>query len=268
MNNLARSEVRGTDRYAGRWKETASAELGKPRLRTSNPLMAGYLEGITQALYDIYFAAPGVTGIVALNLFQLPIGSNYAFNNVGAFAKTRNHTNLTLNGVLAAPNKHIIRAISVYVQGVQSSGVSTSPAAAPVAPQPELHPVDMLNFAATYCNLSINEKPYQDTIIGRLPAGGGVVLSGFSSGPTAGTQVLSSSSNNGWPDVRNTYSLAYGGIPLEQQQTFNFLIDPTKAAGGAWNTISATPAAGTQNIQGTGIGAWVFLDGTLFRAVQ
>ena len=95
-----------------------------------------------------------------------------------------------------------------------------------------------------------------------------VFLGGFSSGPTAGTQVLSSGAGNGWPDVRNTYSLAYGGIPLEQQQNFGAVIDPTKAAGGAWTTISGTSGAGTQNLTGTGLGVWVFLDGTLFRAVQ
>ena len=70
---------------------------------------------------------------------------------------------------------------------------------------------------------------------------------------------------NGWPFRDNVYALAYGGIPLEQAQNFNAIIDPTVAAGGAWTSVIA---AGTTGALGNGISAWVIFDGTLFRAIQ
>ena len=229
-------------------------EVGRPHLRRSNPIYAGGLEGITQQLYDIYFLA-AATVAPKLTLFAQPVGQTYNFGGVTAFAKTYNHTNLSQAGMLEAPNKHIIRSFSVYMQGLQGAGAVTSP---------QLNVIDALNLAATYIQININRKPYQDNIIGRLPSGGGIFASGGNNF-VATANFANSSVQNGWPFRDNTYALAYGGIPLEQAQNFNAIIDPTVAAGGAWTSVAA---AGVTGALGNGVSAWVIFDGTLFRAIQ
>lgn len=221
-------------------------DLGRPRLRMKNPIMAGYLEGITQALYDVYALALN-TAAVKLTLFSVPQGQTYNFGGVTSFSKSPAHTNLVLAGVLEAPNKHIVRAISVFTQG------NTVPA-------------DLQNFQTTLVQFFVNRKSYQDTIVGRLPAGGGAfaAIAGTFTAPQ-GWQV----SANGWPDVRNTYSLAYGGVPIEQQQNFSVILDPTVSgvSAAAFTSASSTVSA-TNPVAGVGIMSWFILDGTLFRAVQ
>jgi hypothetical protein len=250
------SEPRGWRPSWRNLEQISVHEVGRPRLRKSNPIYAGNLEGITQALYDIYFLAVA-TAAPKLTMFSNPVGQVYNFGGVTAFAKTFNHTNLTQPGMLEAPNKHIIRAISVYVQGLQ--GATTNANGGPLC-----NPIDMTNLAATYFQFNINRKSYQDTIVGRLPAGGGVTINGSVSNTTAATTTAMIQGVNGWQVRDNTYALAYGGVPLEQAQNFNAIIDPTAAAGGAWTSCAANLAP----VIGTGISAWVIFDGTLFRAVQ
>jgi len=230
-------------------------EVGRPKHRTTNPIFAGYLEGITQALYDIYFVAVA-TAAPKLTLFSVQLGGQYNSGGVAAFSKSFDHTNLAQAGMLEAPNKHIVRAISVYAEGVQGTTNANNGEL--------LHPIDASNLLTTYLQLLVNRKPYQDTIIGRLPAGGGLFISGTNA-TTAGAGQALQAGGNGWPVRDNTYSLAYGGIPIEQQQNFQVIIDPTISNGGAFTTVTAAAVNGQF---GTGISAWVFLDGTLFRAVQ
>lgn len=205
--------------------ELDAIELGRPHLRMRNPIMAGYLEGITQALYDVYAVAT-TTAAPKLTLFAVPQGQAYNFGGVTSFVKTAAHTSMLQAGVLPAPNKAIVRAISVLVQASDSIA-------------------DLAHFGMVFFQFNVNGKSYQDTVINRVPGGGG------SSCSTTGAI------SNGWPDTRNTYSLAYGGVPIEQQQNFNVIIDPTISEVGA--TAFQTAAA---------FYSLVFLDGTLFRAVQ
>ena len=234
-----------------------AGEVGRPHLRQDNPIFAGNLEGITQALYDVYFVAATQAAAPKLTLFANPVGSVYAFGGYTAFNKTYNHTNLSQAGMLEAPNKQIIRAISVYISGGQGIG-------------PNLHPQDLGNMLMTYFQFNVNRKTYQDMIIGRLPAGGGPSITGTSNLTAGAANVAANvSGSNGWPVRDNTYALAYGGVPLEQAQNFNAIIDPTAGAGGAWGTANAAAAtAGNGGQAGNGISAWVLFDGTLFRAVQ
>lgn len=225
-------------------------EVGRPHLRTENPIFAGNLEGITQALYDIYFVLAN-TAMPKLTLFSNPIGSVYSFGGITAFAKTNNHTNLAQAGMLEAPNKHIVRAISAYVQCNQ--------AVLAAAGGGLVNPIDVAIFDSIFGQFNVNRKSYQDTIMGRLPAGGGV----FISGATAAAAGIGGTATNGWPTRDNTYALAYGGVALEQAQNFNFIIDPTQASAAQ---STSTGAAG--GFPSNGLGVWVFLDGTLFRAVQ
>jgi hypothetical protein len=226
--------------------EIDASELGRPQLRRKNPTFAGYLEAITQPLYDVYAVALN-TATVKLTLFAVPQGQVYNFGGVTAFTKTAAHTSQTLAGVLQAPNKHIVRAISVFTEGNVVGN-------------------DLEKFLEVFFQFNVNGKSYQDTIVGRLPGGGGSFASMMGTFASTNGFILSA---NGWPDARNTYTLAYGGVPIEQQQQFNVIIDPTisNVTAAAFTTANTVSAPGTP-IAGTGIFAHVFLDGTLFRAVQ
>lgn len=248
------------DRWNPSWSKrphqrVSPEEVGRPHNRLENPIFAGNLEGITQALYDIYFLAVA-TAAPKLTLFSVQVGQAYAFGGVASFLKTFDHTNLSQAGVLEAPNKHIVRAISVYAEGVQGTTNANNGEL--------LHPIDASNFLTCYFQFNVNRKPYQDTIVGRMPAGGGLFISGTSTTTAAAGQALQAA-GNGWPVAQNTYAIAYGGIPIEQQQGFNVIIDPTASNGGAFTSVTAAAVNGQF---GTGISAWVFLDGVLFRAVQ
>lgn len=223
-------------------------DLGRPRLRMRNPIMAGYLEGITQAIYDVYAVALA-TATVKLTLFSVPQGQNYNFGGVTSFTKTAAHTSMLQAGVLEAPKKHIVRAISVMPQG------NTVPA-------------DLQAFLITHLSFQVNQKSYQEAAIARLPGGGGSFCAGVAGTFTA-PQGWQAGTSNGWPDTRNTYSLAYGGVPIEQQQNFAVIIDPTiSGVSAAAFTTAAAAVTATNPVAGVGIFALVYLDGTLFRAVQ
>lgn len=243
VRNVARKVVR---RGFKNLPEISAAELGRPRARYRNPIMAGYLEGITQALYDVYAVALN-TASIKLTLFAVPQGQTYSLGGVTAFVKTPAHTSQILAGVLQAPNKHIVRAISVSTEGNVVGN-------------------DLEKFLKCFFQFQVNGKSYQDTLIERLPGGGGPFSSMM--GTFASTNGYSLTSN-GWPDTRNTYTLAYGGVPIEQQQNFGCVIDPTisNVTAAAFTTAN-TVSAPTTPIAGTGIFAHVYLDGTLFRAVQ
>jgi len=228
-------------------------EVGRPHLRTENPIYAGNLEGITQALYDIY-AVTSDTALPALTLFQNPAGQTYGFGGL-SFPKTFDHTNLTQAGMLEAPNKHIMRAISFFAMGVPAASGGNS----------LIHPLDLSQMLSVSFQLNINRKPYQDTICGRVPAGGGIHIQGALSIYDQGAATVDGyqSATNGWPVRDNTYALAYGGIPLEQAQNFNVIINPLLS-----NATLTTVSGTVGGIPGEGVFAWAFLDGTLFRAVQ
>ena len=239
------------DRYASRWRqplETIDArELGRPHQRLKNPIVQGYLEGITQPMYDCYLIAAG-NAVVKLILFSVPQGQIYNFGGVGAFAKTELFTNMTQNAVLPAPNKFIVRAISIFIQN-------------------DVNPGDLIKFlGTTLVQFSVNAKQYCEQQAGRFPAGGGA-FGAFETKQGTATDASYSMVGNGWPDTRNTYTQAYGGVPIEQQQTFSVVVDPTQNNVAAFTTASATVSA-TNEIPGTGIKAILYLDGTLFRAVQ
>lgn len=229
-------------------------EVGRPHLRRSNPIYAGALEGITQALYDIYAVANGGTALPQLNLFSNPVGQTYGFGGL-SFTKTLNHTNLYQAGMLAAPDKHIVRAISIFAMGVPAASGGNS----------LIHPLDQSQYNSVFAQFQVNRKSYQDSIVGRLPAGGGIQIQGALAiyDQAAATVDGFQSATNGWPTRDDTYGLAYGGVPLEQAQNFTVVINPLLS-----NATLSTVTGTVGGIPGEGILSWVFLDGTLFRAVQ
>ncbi len=213
-----------------------AAEIGRPRFRLRNPIVAGMLEIITQALYDYYEVA--LANVTTLqNLFTIPVGGAYTPTGGAVFNKRRIHTNLVQAGQLEAPNKHLTRAVGVYVRG-------------------DITPNDLNRFCGAFLlTFNVNQKRYLEGLVGKFPAGGG----GFSST----TQNNVGIAQVGWPETRNLYVLEHDGVQIEQQQNFGVDLDPTQIQGGAFTTdiAAANPA-------GTGIRAWVHLEGTLARAVQ
>lgn len=221
------------------------AELGRPHARLGNP-NTGVPEVLVQDVYDIYFIAAG-TAFGKLTLFSQPIGSTYNFLGVTSFAKALNHTLLTQPGMLDSSFSYVALAISVYVQALQGSA------------HPLLHPEDLNNFLALYSELQINRKPWLQGLPGWYPAAGGAVLSGFG---TLTAPVSSFASSNGVQYRNNAYALP-GGIFINPQENFNFVIDPTGAAGGAPSTLAAAGNPG--GVPAAGLSAWVRLMGQLVR---
>lgn len=223
-------------------------ELGRPRARMGNP-NTGVGEVLDQPQYDIYFAAQA-QALTQLLLFSLPQGSTYNFMGVTAFAKGQGHTSLTRQGQLASSYSFIIRAISVFCTGLQTS----------VTPgKGYLHIEDANNFLGSYMELDVNQKPWWQGIGYWLPGGGGAMQTGVG---TLTAAAATSSTVNGWPVVNNMNSLA-GGIPINPQENFAFTINPTINAGGAPSMLATVlPSAGAP---AAGLSAWVRLDGTLIR---
>jgi hypothetical protein len=225
--------------------------LGKPHARLGNP-NTGIPEVIVQPLYDIYFVANDQVAPY-LTLFSVAKGQTYNFGGVTGFLKTSNHTNLTQTGMLQSSYTFVVRALSMFVQGLQASGQST----------PYLNAADALNLSATFAQFNINGKSYFDGLAGWLPCAGGVF------GPTGGgvgstTQAVYNNTF-GLPYSKNMYQIP-GGQFINPQENFDFQINPTLAAGGAWTT-QTTVAPGV-SAPAAGISAWVRLDGTLIRVAQ
>jgi hypothetical protein len=224
--------------------------VGKPHARIGNP-NTGIPEVIVQPLYDIYFVANAqVTPY--LTLFSNARGTTYNYGGVTAFIKTFNHTNLVQNGMLESSYTFVVRAMSIFVQGLQGSGANLA----------YLNVADALNFAATFCQFNINQKSYFNGLVGWLPCAGGVVLAGSGVGST--TQAVYNSTN-GIQYAKNMYQIP-GGQFINPQENFDFQINPTFGAGGAWTT-QTTVAPGV-SAPADGLSAWVRLDGTLIRVAQ
>lgn len=224
------------------------AELvGRPHARLGNP-NTGIPEVIVQPLYDIYFVANTQTAPF-LTLFSNARGSTYNFGGVTSFIKTFNHTNLVQNGMLESSYTFVVRAMSIFAQGLQGTAGY-------------LNVVDALAFAGTFAQFNINQKSYYNGLVGWLPCAGGVNLQGSGVGST--TQAVYNSTN-GMTYAKNMYQLP-GGQFINPQENFDFQINPTLCAGGAWST-AATVAPGV-SAPANGLSAWVRLDGTLIRVAQ
>jgi hypothetical protein len=220
-------------------------ELGRPRARMGNP-NTGIPETLVQDIYDIYFVAAG-SAMGKLTLFSLPIGSTYNFNGVTAFQKGFDHTYLTQQGMLDSSFSYVIRAIAFYVQALQGST------------HPLLHPEDLNNLTSSYAEFQVNRKPWLSGLCGWYPCAGGPMFSGLG---TLTAPTSSFSSSNGLPYRNNAYALP-GGLFINPQENFNFVIDPTQNAGG---TPSALAAAGNPTgVPAAGLSMWARLMGQLVR---
>jgi hypothetical protein len=230
-----------------------AALLGRPRARLGNP-NTGIPEIVRMPLYDIYFVAPG-NAFPLLTLFAVQQNQQYNFGGVTAFAKGAVHTNIKQGGMLQSSYSYMARAIGLYVQGQQGTA------------HPGVHREDLENLLGSFCNFTINDKPYYQGILAWLPGGGGASYSGFGSLTAPNS---SATSTNGWPVTSNRYSLP-GGQFINPQETFGATIDPTQnalAAGGTGAPSTLAAAGNPTGVPAAGIGAWFFIDGALIRVAQ
>jgi hypothetical protein len=223
-------------------------ELGKPRARMGNP-NTGIPEFVVWSLFDIYAVAAG-SAMGKLTLFTVPQGQLYNFNGVTAFTKGEQHVSLVQAGMLESSYTFIVRALSVYVQGLQG------------AAHPYLNAEDLINLTGSLIKFRINKKEYYIGIPIWLPGGGGVVINGPAS-LTAPAGAVNAS--NGWQETDNVYAIP-GGQYINPQEAFDTIVDPTTNAGGTPTALAAVaPSAG---VPASGIMAWFRMDGQLIRVAQ
>lgn len=213
-------------------------ELGRPHFKVQNPIVQGMGEAIIQPSYDYYESIQGAAVNRQL-MFTIPQGGQYTPNGGAAFNKTAYHTDLTQAGVLAAPNKLLVRALCAWFKG-------------------NIFPTDATAFANdAMVFFSVNQKPYLNIAFGKLPQGGGAF--------NTGTLNTVNATSNGYPDAANLYLITEGeilGVQIEQQQNFGIDLNPTLTATGVGFT-AATTANG-----GFGVDVKMYLEGVLLRAVQ
>jgi len=215
-------------------------EITRPHFRAHNPIVQGMGEAIVQPSYDFYEVVQA-TATTRQLLFTIPQGGQYTPAGGTAFNKTVYHTDLTQSGVLAAPNKLLVRALRGWWNN-------------------QIHPTDaVLTADNMMVFFQVNSKPYLNINWGSLPAGGGVQVTG----PVTTNQADSVS--NGYPDAANIYTITEGeilGVQIEQQQNFGVTLDPTLTSTGVGFTALATGSGGNS------IYLKLYLEGVLLRAVQ
>jgi hypothetical protein len=220
----------------------SARETTRPRFRHNNPIVPGVLEVITQGSYDYYEVAAG-NAVTSQILFTIAQGGSYTPAGGTAFQKQKYHTSLTQNSQLEAPNKLMVKGLSMFVR----NDVAAS---------------DMNQFGGnTLATFNVNGKDYLNIVAAKLPAGGGTrssqnVFQGSAANASYG------SCGNGWETANSIYALEGDGVQIEQQQTFKVTLDPTQVQAGAFTTAAA---AGTTF--GTGIKIIFTLEGLLSRAV-
>jgi hypothetical protein len=221
--------------------------------------VSGQLEYLVQPIYDFYGVAVA-TAATKQSQFAQPIGASYTPSGGAAFVKTVYHTNLVQPGMLDAPKKFLVKAISCVLRS-------------------DISPQDLASFIGTsYVELDISGKAYWQSLLSKCPAGAGAYSSNISTQTLAGGGTMANAGSNGWPTSGNVNSIVdempqvpglSDMVPLlgqliEQNQNFQFTIDPTISGAAAFTTLAAAPA--TQFV-GTGVNEHTYLEGILMRAI-
>ncbi|MCI0402698.1 MAG: hypothetical protein L0212_04150 [Acidobacteria bacterium] len=226
-----------SEKYA-RLPRINAAQVGRPVFRHRNPLVGGRLYIFDQPIYDVYIVAIA-TATNEQVLFTIPRGQQFTPPGGAAFTKTAYHTWLTQAGQLAAPQKHVTRAISLAVRG-------------------NITPNDLNRLLfQSLVRLTIDQMDFATVLAQHLGGGGGAF-----SGAAAGIVV------NGLPVCSNIYHLDPSGETIEQQQNFSVTISPQLFNDGLGAAGAFTTDAAAATPPGTGIVAWLALEGQLARAVQ
>jgi len=244
-------------------REITEHEVGRPRLGgpRHNPIVSGQLEYLVQPIYDFYAVAVA-TAVTKQQQFSQPIGAAYTPAGGAAIVKTVYHTNLVQPGMLDAPKKMLVKAISCVLRS-------------------DIAPQDLASFIGlSYVELDISGKPYWQSLLSKCPAGAGAYSSNLSTTAlaAAGTGTTSNAGANGWPTSANVNCITDDmpqvpgldpmepilGQLIEQNQNFGFTIDPTITGAAAFTTLAAAP---TNLFIGSGVNEHTYLEGVLMRAI-
>lgn len=254
--------AKNQSRYRGnRLREIDEREVGRPKFTglRNNPIVAGQLEYLVQPIYDWYSVAVA-TQVTKQILFSQAIGTSYTPTGGAAIIKTIYHTNLVQNGMLDAPKKFLVKAVSVI-------------------PRSDIAAVDLNAFIGqTMVQLFISGKDYWTALVSKTPAGGGAFYGGFSTQTLAAGGTVAGAGSNGWPTAQNVSSITddFPQIPgldpmepilgqlIEQNQNFSAVLDPTLTGSAAFTTAAAAPAT---QLPGSGVNVHVYLEGVLARAI-
>ena len=255
-----RFESRYQSRFVG-CREITEREVGRPRIQAlrKNPIIAGQLEYLVQPIYDFYAVAVA-TAVTKQSLFAQPIGASYTPAGGAAVVKTLYHTNLVQPGMLDAPKKMLVKAVSVILRS-------------------DIDVHDLNSFIGlTVCQLQISGKDYWTSLVSKCPAGGGSFAFVSSTQTLAAGGTIGGAGSNGYPHAMNVNTITDDapqvpglapmdpilGQLIEQQQNFFVVLDPTLTGAAGFTTSAAAPA--TQFV-GTGVNCHVYLEGVLMRAI-
>lgn len=248
-------------------QEIEAHEIGRPKFRLRNPLAGGLGDFVVQPEWDLY-AVAAATACTVQTLFSIVQGQNVTIAGGATFAKTLQTTSMVQSAQLQAPERLLVRGLTVYLDNTMNQG-------------------DTAKFCSqVILNFFVSTKSFFVTpLVGKLPAGGGAWAQQF--GATAATTIIGAT-GNGLPSEHQGFTLSapgaagfsatgdptevamssfpdIDGVLIAQQQAFKVVIDPTQAAHIA--AVGFTTAAGGAVPPGVGVSAFVFLEGTKARAV-
>jgi len=240
-------------------QEISAHEIGRPRFRLKNMLAAGLGDFVVQPEWDYYGVAVS-TAVVKQTLFSISQNNPVTITGGATVTKTLQMTSMQQSAQLQAPERMLVRGITVFVSN-------------------DVNQADMVRFGSqTIVNFFISTKSFFVVgVLAKLPAGGGAWAQQF--GATAATTIIGAV-GNGLPSEHQGFRLTdpgcdgtpgvdqfpnIDGILIAQQQSFRVDVDPTQAAW-AQATGFTTNANNTVPI-GTGINAFVYLEGQKARAV-
>jgi hypothetical protein len=240
-------------------QEISAHEIGRPRFRLKNMLAAGLGDFVVQPEWDYYGVAVS-TAVVKQVLFSIPQNNPFTITGGATVTKTLQMTSMQQSAQLQAPERMLVRGLTVFVSN-------------------DVNQADMNRFGSqTIVNFFISTKSFFVVgVLAKLPAGGGAWAQQF--GATAATTIIGSV-GNGLPSEHQGFRLTdpgcdgtpgvdqfpnIDGILIAQQQAFRVDVDPTQAA---WAQATGfTTNANTTVPIGTGINAFVYLEGQKARAV-
>lgn len=239
--------------------EISAHEIGRPRFRLKNMLAAGLGDFVVQPEWDFYGAAVS-TAVVKQVLFTIPQNNPFTITGGATVTKTLQMTSMQQSAQLQAPERMLVRGITAVLSN-------------------DVNQADAVHFGSqTIVNFFISTKSF--FVVAhflKLPAGGGIWAQQF--GATAANTIIGPV-GNGLPSEHQGFRLTdpgcagtpgvdqfpeIDGILIAQQQAFRVEVDPTQAAW-AQATGFTTSANDTVPI-GTGINAWIYLEGQKARAV-
>ena len=244
-------------------------EVGRPRFRVGNPIVAGAGDFEVQPIYD-YYGVAAATATGAQRMFQVSQGQNHVLGGLNII-KTALHTSMTTaGGVLPNPERILVRCVCVFLDN-------------------RMNQVDVNRILSeSLFQFVVGSKVYAEDVLAQCGGGGGSHLqSTFASASAAGSGMPYSANgyklnqspygayvgpDGAWRgDPSNPMSVTFPGVDgvvIEQGQRFFVAIDPTlaqqyNAAGVGFTTGAAglTPA-------GIGISLYFHIRGTQLIEVQ